>query len=188
MYFKNCAWLLKKITWSQRLCNWSVAKLECFKEESIEVQVSNSFIGIGLSACADLTLNLMDFIHIPLWSKGCCSITFKSSQPLIIYWIRHYILSLAIAETCITTNFLNSQSCASNSICFMQLEKSRMAKAGRDCWRLFGPMSLLRQGHLQPAIQDWCLVNVSKDGDPTTILGNLCQCLVTLPEKSVSSC
>lgn len=59
----------------------------------------------------------------------------------------------------------------------MQLEKSRMAKAGRHLWRLFGPMSLLRQGHLQPAMQDWCLVDQgwwlhNSSGKPVPVLGH----------------
>lgn len=60
-----------------------------------------------------------------------------------------------------------------------------MVKAKRDLLKLFGAMSLVRKGHLEPAVQDWCLVNISKDGDSTTPLGNLCQCLVTLPVKGV---
>lgn len=43
----------------------SIAKLECLIEETIEVQVSNSLIGVGLCMCRP-DLNLMDFIHTPL--------------------------------------------------------------------------------------------------------------------------
>ena len=58
-----------------------------------------------------------------------------------------------------------------------------MVEVGRDFWRLSGPTLLLKQGHPEPVAQDRSirLLNISKDGDPTASLGNLCQGPVTLP-------
>lgn len=56
------------------------------KEETTEIQVWNGFILLRFNASADLTaLNFVDFIQVPLWSEGRCSILpFNSSQLLII--------------------------------------------------------------------------------------------------------
>jgi len=60
-----------------------------------------------------------------------------------------------------------------------------MVEVGRDLWRLLGPSLLLRQGHLEPVVQD-CpddFLSICEDGDFTASLGNLCQCSVTLTMK-----
>ena len=46
----------------------------------------------------------------------------------------------------------------------------RTVKVGRDLWSSSGPTPLLNQGHLELVAQDHVqtLLNVSKDGDPTT--------------------
>lgn len=61
-----------------------------------------------------------------------------------------------------------------------QLQNHRLAEAGRDPWRSSGPNSLLKWGHLKPAVQDYVSrqsPNTSKAGNSTTSLDNLCQCL-----------
>jgi len=54
----------------------------------------------------------------------------------------------------------------------------------RDLWRSSTPTSLLKQGHLDPVVQEGLFSDYfwisSKDGDSTTSLGNLYQFLVTL--------
>lgn len=56
----------------------------------------------------------------------------------------------------------------------------RMGEAGRDL-RSSGPRPLLKQDHVEQAVHDHIqmLQNISKDGDSTASMGNLCQCLVT---------
>lgn len=56
----------------------------------------------------------------------------------------------------------------------------RMDEAGRDL-RSSGPRPLFMQDHVEQAVHDHIqmLQNISKDGDSTMFLGNLCQCLVT---------
>lgn len=51
-------------------------------------------------------------------------------------------------------------------------------------WRSSGPAWLLKQGHLWSIAQNHIQVAFgSKNGDPTTCLGNLCQCLDPHSEK-----
>jgi len=60
-----------------------------------------------------------------------------------------------------------------------------MVEVGGDVWRSSGPIPLLKQGHLEPLAQEhvWTAWSISKDGDPTTSLGKLPQCSVTLTVK-----
>lgn len=48
------------------------------------------------------------------------------------------------------------------------------------------PTFLLKQGHLEPAVAQNHVQapSISKDGDSTASLGNLCQCLVTLSKTA----
>jgi len=61
----------------------------------------------------------------------------------------------------------------------------RIAEVGRDLWGASGLIPLLKQGHPELVALDRVQadLNISKDGDSTTSLGNLCKCLVTLTVK-----
>ena len=61
----------------------------------------------------------------------------------------------------------------------------RMFEIARDHWRSSSPISLLNQGHLKSVAQNYVqmALEISKTGDSTTSLGNLCQCSVTLTVK-----
>ena len=55
-------------------------------------------------------------------------------------------------------------------------QNHKMAEVGRDLWRSLCPSQLPRTASRWP-------LNISEDGDSTTSLGNLCQCLITLTGK-----
>lgn len=57
----------------------------------------------------------------------------------------------------------------------------RMVEAGKDLWRSFGQISLLKT-HL-PKTMSRRLLHISKDEDSKTFLSNLCQCSVTITVK-----
>jgi len=60
-------------------------------------------------------------------------------------------------------------------------QKLRIAEQPRCLWRSPGPNPLLRQGHLEPTAQDHVrMAFISMDGEPTTSLGILRQCLTIL--------
>lgn len=59
-----------------------------------------------------------------------------------------------------------------------------MADTGWDLWRSSHPTpALLKQSHLQPRKLSRWFSDMSKDGDTTACLGNLCQFLVTIIVK-----
>lgn len=64
-------------------------------------------------------------------------------------------------------------------------QKQRMVEGGRNLWRsLYNTPAQTRLSNSQlPRITSRWLLNISKDGKPTTSLGNLCQGSVTLRGK-----
>lgn len=61
-------------------------------------------------------------------------------------------------------------------------QSHRPVQVGRDLWRSPAATPLLKQGHQEPVAQDHIqtALYISRDGDSTASLGNLCHCLVTL--------
>lgn len=86
--------------------------------------------------------------------------------------------------------FLYSCSCTA-VWCFSQGHSTISARSG--LWRTPGPTLCTKQGQSQSyskllrALSSWVL-NISKDGESTTILGNLFQCLTTLTVKNILPC
>lgn len=71
-----------------------------------------------------------------------------------------------------------------------ELQNYRLIEVRRNLWRSSYSTSLLKQGHLEPVLRIMSiqLLNVFRNGDSTTSVGKLCQCLVTLTAKSVYWC
>ena len=60
-----------------------------------------------------------------------------------------------------------------------------MAEVGKHPWSLSSPTFLLKAGSARAGCTGPChqFLNVSRDGDSTSHLGNLCQCMTTLTVK-----
>ena len=83
------------------------------------------------------------------------------------------------AENSVYPDVQNSELFYAISIVYLETNYVQIyiTEWSRHLWRSSGPTSLLKQGHLEQVARTmlrW-LLNISKEGDSTTPVGNLCQ-------------